>query len=61
MTQYFSASSIYRMTPTTEDVARRVASVSSAEPVHAWQLPPPDRRQEVAIDDDDGDEAEKEF
>jgi hypothetical protein len=38
-TQYFGGSSIYRMTPTTEAIARSVAMRSQPAPVHSWELP----------------------
>lgn len=40
-TQFFNASSIYRLTPTTEEVARHVAVNCQPSPVHAWELPRP--------------------
>lgn len=40
-TQYFSGSSIYRLTPTTEEIARGVAAKSQPQPVHRWELPAP--------------------
>jgi hypothetical protein len=41
-TVYFGGSSVYRMTPTTEELARAVARGSQPEPVHRWELPKPD-------------------
>lgn len=41
VTQYFSGSSIYRLTPCDEATARRVAQASEPAPVHQWQLPAP--------------------
>ena len=38
-TQYFTGGSIYRLTPTTEDIARGVALRNQPEPVHRWELP----------------------
>lgn len=38
-TQYFSGGSIYRLTPTTEEIARGVAQRNQPEPVHRWDLP----------------------
>lgn len=40
-TQYFSGGSIYRLTPTTEEIARGVAARNQPEPVHRWELPAP--------------------
>ena len=38
-TQYFAGSAVYRLTPTTEGIARAVAASSQPEPVHRWELP----------------------
>lgn len=38
ITQYFGGGSIYRLTPTTEEIARRVASHNTPEPVHPWEM-----------------------
>ena len=40
-TQYFSGGSIYRLTPTTEEIARGVALRNQPAPVHRWELPAP--------------------
>ena len=40
-TQYFNASSIYRLTPTTEEIARHVAINCQPMPVQPWDLPKP--------------------
>ena len=37
--QYFGGSSIYRLTPTTEEIARSVAARNQPEPVHRFELP----------------------
>jgi len=39
VTQYFNGSSLYRLTPTTEEIARAVAISNQPEPVHRWELP----------------------
>lgn len=64
-TQYFGGSSIYRLTPTTEVIARSMASGNQPKPVHAWELPQlqaasqrqpldqPDHSDLDGIDDDD--------
>ena len=39
-TQWFGGSSVYRLTPTTEAIARAVAAKSQPEPVYQWELPP---------------------
>lgn len=68
VTQYFGGSSIYRMTPTTEEVARRVAQTCEPRPVHPWELPKalPDPGSEIvaaetADDDDDGEDPDEAF
>ena len=38
-THYFGGGSVYRLTPTTEAVARSVAGNSQPAPVHSWELP----------------------
>ena len=38
-TQYFNGSSLYRLTPTTEDIARAVAKNNQPAPVYRWELP----------------------
>jgi hypothetical protein len=43
-TQYFSGGSIYRLTPTTEEIARGVALRNQPEPVYRWELPAPASR-----------------
>lgn len=41
VTQYFGGGSVYRITPTTEEIARAVAARNAPAPVHAWELPAP--------------------
>lgn len=38
VTQYFGGSSVYRVTPCTEDVARAFAAGNRPQPVSLWQL-----------------------
>jgi hypothetical protein len=38
-TQFYGGSSIYCLTPTTEEIALRVAASCRPEPVHSWELP----------------------
>ncbi len=45
-TQYFGGSSVYRMTPTTEDVARAVAKNNQPTPVYRWELPAPPAQEQ---------------
>lgn len=40
-TQYFGGSSIYRLTPTTEEIARSIAAQNQPQPVRSWELPKP--------------------
>lgn len=40
VTQYFGASSVYRITPTTEEIARAAAVRNQPVPIHRWELPP---------------------
>lgn len=41
VTIYFGGSSVYRLTPCSEEAARAVALRNKPEPVHAWELPQP--------------------
>jgi len=54
-TQFFNASSIYRLTPTTEDVARQVALSCQSRPVSPWELPVPalTHSDEGSVESDD--------
>lgn len=49
-TQYYAPSAVYGITPTTEDVARKVAAGSWSAPVQRWELPAaePDEEADVA-------------
>lgn len=42
-TQFYSPSSLYCLTPTTEEVARRAAYLSMPRPVSRWELEQPER------------------
>lgn len=65
-TQYFGGSSVYRMTPTTEEIARHIAEDNQPTPVHPWQLrqltsaaapvDPDDVDRECVDDDEDVDD-----
>jgi hypothetical protein len=44
-TQLYNPTSVYAITPTTEDTARRVATLTAVSPVQRWELPAP------AVDD----------
>lgn len=39
VTQFFGGSSVYRITPCTEEIARGVAKHNKPEPVHSFELP----------------------
>lgn len=54
ITQFFGGGSVYRMTPTTEEIARVVALSNQPEPVHRWELEAPhDSRTPDDADEDD--------
>ena len=38
-TQFYAPGSVYAITPTTEDVARRFAARAQPEPIQEWELP----------------------
>jgi hypothetical protein len=48
-TQYFGGGSVYRLTPTTEEIARSVAARNQPEPVYRWELPAPKVPEGVAM------------
>lgn len=56
-TQYFGGSSVYRMTPVSEEAARAVALRNQPEPVHRWELPAPLAAAPVRTDNEDEDDA----
>jgi hypothetical protein len=59
VTQYFGGSSVYRVTPTTEEIARAVAVRNQPEPVHQWEMPKglkPAREVELDYVGSDGDD-----
>jgi len=49
-TQYFNGSSLYRLTPTTEEITRAIARSNQPEPVYLWEV----RQLSAAPDNDDG-------
>jgi hypothetical protein len=55
-TQFIGNAALYRVTPTSEETARRVAKLGQPEPVRRWELPAPD-----ADDDEDEDDEEEPF
>ena len=38
-TQFYAPSAVYCITPTTEEIARKVAALAQPAPVHRWELP----------------------
>ena len=57
-TQFFNGNSIYRLTPTTEEIARHLAQSTQPEPVHRWELPKLNAGTPNAIDADLDDDDE---
>lgn len=57
ITQLYSPASVYAITPTTEDIARRVAARSQPAPVQRWELLPP---PQPWVDPDDDEPASTE-
>lgn len=55
-TQYYSPSSLYCLTPTTEAIARTVAKSSRPQPAHRWELAPAPEADRPGNDVEDGDE-----
>jgi hypothetical protein len=59
-TQFYSPSAVYCMTPTTEDLARKVAKGAQPAPVTRWDLPSertlPAPRDTFNPDEDEDDE-----
>lgn len=56
VTQFYGGSTVYGITPTTEEIARRFATRNRPEPVHTWELPRIEAPKVAADDDgDDGD------
>lgn len=56
MTQYYAPSSVYAITPTTEDLARRAAALFRPAPVSRWELAAAPAAQPAvdSYDDEDG-------
>lgn len=65
-TQFYSPTSVYALTPTTEETARAVAALAFPKPVERWELPQLKPREsegdaghsEGYEDDPDGDDEE---
>ena len=51
-TQYFNGSSLYRLTPTTEEIARAIARDNQPAPVYLWKV----KQLSAAPNDDDDDD-----
>jgi len=51
VTQFYSASAVYAITPTTEEIARGLASRMRPSPVHRYELP----AVMAPVSNDDGD------
>lgn len=51
-TQFYGGSSIYCLTPTTEEIARRVAASCKPEPVQRWELALPAPSKTHVVDPD---------
>lgn len=58
-TQFYSPSAVYCITPTTEDLARKVAKGAQPAPVTRWELPPPSTPEPVVGFPDDGDDGDE--
>ena len=58
-TQFYGASSVYCLTPTTEEIARKVAEQCQVAPATAWELrralPAVPPRADAGDDEDDDD------
>lgn len=52
-TQFYAPSSVYCLTPTTEEIARAVARRNQPEPVFRWELPSPQAHRQVNDPDED--------
>jgi hypothetical protein len=55
-TQYYNPSALFALTPTTEDMARRMGRASEIRPVATWELPAPEPKPDRVVLDqaDDG-------
>lgn len=53
-TQFYSGSALYCLTPTTEEIARKVAASCAPAPVSPWELRAlPERTGRIEVEDDD--------
>lgn len=60
-TQYFGGGSVYRLTPTTEEIAREVARSSQPRPVAQWELRGLNPAPASSRDEDDFDDADEDL
>lgn len=65
-TVYFGGSSVYRISPVSEDVARIKASQNQPRPVYAWEIPQAkaessEGRPRLGFDPPDDDDRDEEF
>ncbi|HEY9678615.1 MAG TPA: hypothetical protein V6C76_11435 [Drouetiella sp.] len=58
VTQYFGGSSVYRVSPCSEEVARSAAKHNKVQPVHHWELPAKDV---ALLEDKNSDYDDEEF
>lgn len=58
-TQFYSPSAVYCMTPTTEDLARKVAQGSRPAPVTQWDLPQPSKALSASTRSEDDEEDDR--
>lgn len=49
-TQFYSGASIYAITPTTEEMAHRAATLSTVAPITKWELPERGRTAQAQAD-----------
>lgn len=50
-TQFFGGGSVYRLTPTTEEIARHIALNNQPKPVQVWELPSAGRTAPEHLED----------
>jgi hypothetical protein len=51
VTQFYGGSTIYSITPTTEEIARRFAARNRPEPIQVWELPRLEAQSSDEIED----------
>lgn len=50
-TQFYAPSAVYAITPTTEELAARMASLNTVAPISRWELPAPGRTAPEHLED----------